>query len=265
MIEAKPAAAAPAYPSAIHATYERLRTHLVTGALAPGEKLKIKVLSERYDVSQGAVREALARLSAEGLVIAEPQRGFRVSPVSIDELMDLTAVRIELESRCLTRSIEHGDMAWEARIVGAMHRLSKMPRGHRDGVDSLPGVEWEDAHAAFHDALVAACSSPWLLSLRQQLYAQSERYRLLAASRIEESRNLDTEHDVIVKAVLERDVTKAVGLVREHLASTADNLLRTGSDIFNAQPAEDAPRTRRAIPVAPAPAPAVSRRARDAL
>ncbi|WP_065065994.1 GntR family transcriptional regulator [Paraburkholderia tropica] len=244
MVEAKPEAAAPAYPSAIQATYERLRAHLVTGALPPGEKLKIKVLSERYDVSQGAVREALSRLSAEGLVIAEPQRGFRVSPVSIEELADLTAVRIELESRCLARSIEHGDLAWESRIVAAMHRLSRMPRGHRDGVDSLPGIEWEDAHADFHDALVSACTSPWLLSLRKQLYAQSERYRLLAASHIEPSRDLGNEHDVIVQAVLSRDVEQSIALVRKHLSSTVDNLLRTGGDIFGMSASVDVVRAR---------------------
>jgi len=221
------------YASAIQGTYEQLRTHLVTGVLAPNEKLLIKNLCERYEVGPSAVREALARLSAEGLVVAEPQRGFHAAPVSIEELRDLTEVRIELETRCLRRSIENGDMAWETRVVGSLHQLSRMPRGEREGNPALPARPWEDSHAAFHTALVSACGSPWLLSLRQQLYVQSERYRLLAAARITRSRNLELEHKTLVKAVLDRDVDRAVSLVTTHFAATSENMTRIGAEAFS--------------------------------
>ena len=234
---------APLYPSAIQGTYEQLRTHLVTGVLAPNEKLLIKTLCERYDVGPSAVREALARLSAEGLVVAEPQRGFYAAPVSLDELRDLTEVRIELETRCLRRSIENGDMAWETRVVGALHQLSRTPRGEREGNPSLPDRPWEDTHAAFHSALVSACGSTWLLSLRQQLYVQSERYRLLAAAQITRARNLELEHKVLVDAALGRDIDTAVDLVTRHFAATAENMAHHGARIFSADATSDkAPR-----------------------
>lgn len=224
----------PNYPSAIQGTYEQLRTHLVTGVLAPNEKLLIKTLCERYDVGPSAVREALARLSAEGLVVAEPQRGFFAAPVSLDELRDLTEVRIELETRCLRRSIENGDMAWETRVVGALHQLSRTPRGERQGNPALPDRPWEDTHAAFHYALVSACGSSWLLSLRQQLYVQSERYRLLAAAQIPRARNLELEHKTLVDAVLNRDVDKAIDLVTRHFTATVANMARHGDKLFGA-------------------------------
>lgn len=78
---------------------------MLDGAHAPGSKLPIDQVAERFGVSLGAVREALSRLTSDRLVIAEPQRGFSVAPVSAADLIDLTTVRIDIETRCLRRSI----------------------------------------------------------------------------------------------------------------------------------------------------------------
>ena len=69
---------------------ERLRSEIVSGALAPGSKLKLVPLAARYDVSRGPVREAASRLAAEGLIVIEDQRGFRVTPISRADLLDVT-------------------------------------------------------------------------------------------------------------------------------------------------------------------------------
>ena len=62
--------------------YEGLRADLLACRVTPGSKLKIQDLCERFSVSLGAIREALSRLTSEGLVISEPQRGFRAAPIS---------------------------------------------------------------------------------------------------------------------------------------------------------------------------------------
>src|SRR5687767_1880662 len=113
--------------SLTQAAYDALRAEVLTCRLAPGTKLVIADLCERLGFSLGAVREALSRLTSEGFVIAEPQRGFRVSPISEAELRDLTEVRADIESQCLRRSIEVGDIAWEGRIVAAYHELARTP------------------------------------------------------------------------------------------------------------------------------------------
>ena len=77
-------------------TYERLKLEILNNVHLPSTRLRIDQLAEAFDVSVGAVREALSRLTAEGLVAAEPQRGFIVAPASIKDLVDLTAVRIEI-------------------------------------------------------------------------------------------------------------------------------------------------------------------------
>ena len=122
----RPARNQPSFTLA-HDAFVRIREDIVHGRLQPGEKLKPDMLSGRYKLGFSPIREALSRLTSEGLVISEPQRGFRAAPISVADLKDLTMVRIEVESLCLRRAIEVGTVDWESRLVAAFHRLSKTP------------------------------------------------------------------------------------------------------------------------------------------
>ncbi len=73
--------------------YDRLQTDILTGKLKPGVKLRLKDLIEQYDTGNSPLREALNRLSANGMVVREENRGFRVPPASTKELMELTRTR----------------------------------------------------------------------------------------------------------------------------------------------------------------------------
>ena len=209
--------------------YEDLRADLLSCRILPGSRLKIQELCARLSVSLGAIREALSRLTSEGLVVAEPQRGFRAAPISPEDLSDLTRVRIEIEALCLRRAIALGDVDWEARLVAAFHRLSRTPeRAPSDPVRS--NDEWAAAHAAFHLALVEGCGSPWLLRLHSQLYDQSERYRRLSVSLARQTRKIGDEHQAIMDAALGRDAEKAVALVTAHMTETTNILLTAKID-----------------------------------
>lgn len=212
--------------------YEQLRADLLSCRILPGSKLKIQELCTRLSVSLGAIREALSRLTSEGLVVAEPQRGFRASPISQEDLQDLTKVRIEIESLCLRRAIELGDVDWESRLVAAFHRLSRTPERAADEPQRVSD-DWAEAHAAFHQALVDGCQSPWLLRLHGQLYDQSERYRRLSVTLATKTRKIGNEHQAILDAVLKRDADKAVALMSEHLGATTRILLtaKVGTDL----------------------------------
>ena len=199
---------APASSSLTQDVYERLRADLLACRLRPGVRLKIGELCKALQVSLSAVREALSRLTSEGLVIAEPQRGFRAAPISAEELRDLTAVRAQIEGLCLDRAIAAGDVAWEAQLVAAFHRLSRTPEREPDDAQRMSEA-WSTAHAAYHEALVGACDSPWLLRLRGLLYAQSERYRRLSVPLAEIERDLNREHQAIMTAALDRDAPRA--------------------------------------------------------
>ena len=104
--------------------YDQIRQDILTGLLKPGEPLRVERLRERYDTGGSPVREALNRLSANGLVGNLDNRGFSVPEVSIEELRELYKTRFWIEEIALRESIAHGDEAWEESVVLAMHRLN---------------------------------------------------------------------------------------------------------------------------------------------
>ncbi|MEM8579745.1 MAG: GntR family transcriptional regulator [Pseudomonadota bacterium] len=205
------------------ATYETLKNQLLDGHFEPGAKLKIDRVSSMCDASPGAVREALSRLTSEGLVVSVPQRGFMVAQMSTEDLLDLTEVRIDIEIKCLRRSIEYGDLAWEARIQSARHQLRHTPVL----VDNAKGVnpEWSRAHIEFHDTLISACNSEWWLKLRNQMFMQAERYRRMLYTYAKMTRDIDAEHEAIVDATLARDADLACKLLAAHAQETANDLV----------------------------------------
>jgi len=201
--------------------FDSLRSDILACRFLPGSKLRINDIAESSEVSLGAVREALSRLGAEGLVIAESQKGYRVAPLSVEDLSDLTEARVEIERIGLFRSIAKGDLEWETNIVAAWHRLSKIP----DPLPEDPNVDrWAAAHAEFHLALVAACGSNKLLQIRSQLYQQSERYRRYSGI-VNRARNVFGEHRAIFDATIARNSGAAAEAIEEHLRSTAKIIL----------------------------------------
>ena len=205
-------------------TYEQLRDAIVDARYAPGEKLRIDYLSRDLQVSSGATREALSRLTAEGLVVAMPQKGFVVAPISRRDLKDLTEVRVEVEGRCLAQSIESGDLEWEGRVLSVHHQLNSLG----DVYDLLGKPEirrWHQLHEEFHDQLTSACTNTWWLRLRYQLYIQSERYRRLSGPADETDRDVAAEHTMIADATLARDIDEALRHMRNHLNRTTEILL----------------------------------------
>lgn len=211
-------------PSLTEGAYEALRAEVLTCRLEPGSKLVIANLCDRFGVSLGAVREALARLAAEGLVVSKPRQGFRVAAISAADLKDLTEVRADIEGQCLSRSIKAGDIAWEGRVVATYHELARTPQRVADDLDRISEA-WAQAHGRFHAALCDACDSPWLLKLRQVLYDQSERYRRLSIPLAREDRDIDREHREIMEASIARDEERASFLLRGHLKLTTRILL----------------------------------------
>lgn len=201
--------------------YATLRSKIIDGTLGPGEKLRVEHLREQLGIGATPLREALSKLAAERLVRSAGQRGFRVAPMSIEELDDLTENRALLESRAMELSVKNGDVAWEARVVAAHHTITQADKAFaKKKVDVL---ERERRNEAFHAALISACGSPWLLELRGTLYDQLSRYRALSL-KTGNSRDVAAEHDAIVEAALARQSKKAAQLVADHVRATATAL-----------------------------------------
>jgi len=207
--------------------YLRLRQMIILGDLVPLQKLKIAELAEELGANSSAVREALSRLTAEHLVEARDQQGFRVAPISIAELDDLTRTRCDIETLALKRSIERGSKAW-AQALKLAHREISNYSGDPQAPEGMA------LHAQFHKAVLAGCESPALLRIWQSLYEMAERYRAIAVRQAGPSRPVVDEHDRIAKAALDRDVDAAATLLTNHIERTAalvrDAILKASAD-----------------------------------
>lgn len=209
--------------------YDRLHEDILTGVLRPGLKLKLKELNEKYEIGNSPLREALNRLSANGMVLREENRGFRVPPAHEKELVELTKTRCWLEEIGLRESIENGDTQWEERIVLAFHRLTRAATAEKTPDEEQHSTrEWENHHQEFHIALISACGSDMLLKYCAELHQQSFRYRNLAE--VVEYRGMHEldEHRELQEAVLNRDADLAVELLKKHYKITSDILIASG-------------------------------------
>lgn len=203
--------------------FQRLRKDVLTGTYAAGAKLKVEELQAAYGFSSSPLREALSRLSQEGLVRADERRGFRVAPLSPEDLQDITRMRLMLDVPALREAIEHGDDAWEAAIVAAYYRLEKVESRLPDGPVILD-EEWSGLHRDFHAALLAACPSQRQLAWSASLFDQAERYRRLSARARKSARRKSNEHKKLMDATLRRDADTAGALLAEHIRSTLRNV-----------------------------------------
>lgn len=201
--------------------YAQLRREVIAGVHAPGVKLRIQTLCDRFDVGLSPMREALTRLSRDGLVRHEDQRGFSVAPLDEGHLEELIKTRCWFNEIGLRESIKNGDQRWEESVLLAYHRMSKLPfyQEGRDGEEFNPA--WEEAHRVFHARLIGACGSRWLMEYCEQLFDASDFYRNV--SRVSHLRRTqrEGEHEKLMRTTLARDTEAAVQLLTEHLQRTA--------------------------------------------
>lgn len=220
----------------------RLRESILQGDLQPGLKINLDRLRSELDVSLSPLREALARLIAEGLVVFEDNRGYHVAPVSLANLTEITTLRADFEALALGHAIERADAEWERDVMRALHRLSRIDR---DPAVPATMEAWESAHSNLHLTLIAGCNMPLLLSFTGVLLNLNDRYRRIFLRANSGDRNVKGEHSDIAQAAVARDRDYAVSKLREHIARTGANLRDALSDELTARQAEfSAPKRR---------------------
>ena len=217
----------------VETAYLALREDIIEGRLAPGMKLRVEHLKDDYGVGAGTLREALGLLLSDALVMSEGQRGFRVAPISHADIEDITRTRILLEREALRQSIQNGGDEWEATLVGAFHRLTKVEEKLNASAQRFR--EWETQNRAFHEALIAACDSRWLRYLIGILYRQSERYRRFALYGTVK-RNVHQEHQEIFDAALARGADRACAALETHIGTTLHSLRQMPPEALQQMP-----------------------------
>ncbi|BCJ89919.1 GntR family transcriptional regulator [Terrihabitans soli] len=199
----------------VTAVYSRLREDIMTGALQPGSRVTIRDLCDRFEVGLSPMREALNRIIAERLILQSDTRRLQIAPLTIKDLHELTKTRCWLNETGLRASIENGNQAWEERVLLLGHRLTKLKgKTTRDPA-------WHEVHRDFHESLLSACGSRWLIEFCAQLFDLAERYRLVARLSAAHHPRSDDEHEQIADATVRRDADEAVELLNNHFWKTA--------------------------------------------
>ncbi len=207
-------------------SYRRIRSDIVFGRLLPASKLKLDRLRDTYGASISTLREILNRLTSEGLVVAEGQRGFEVAAVSIGNLREIAALRLLLESHALEQSFAAGDMEWEGRVVAAHHKLASLERRMREG-DRSDTALWKRYDWEFHQALISACGSRVLMETHAAIFDKYLRYQMIALSFRGDI--AAEEHRVMHDAALARDAKTAVATLVRHVEGGVEHALATGT------------------------------------
>jgi GntR family transcriptional regulator, carbon starvation induced regulator len=200
---------------------DAVRWDIVSGELAPGQRLRAAELIQKYGVSATPLREALQRLAAQKLIDWDPRLGAAVADVSLREVKDIYWLREVLEALALSRTIERADGAWDARLDEAWAGLVKAKRPAA-GVDRETLMAWSRSHRTYHETLLAGCDSEWLMRFNEMLFDHSERYRVYSA-RVG-TRDSREEHESIYLAAKAHDVDEAVAALHRHLESTVSTI-----------------------------------------
>ncbi|MBR8451257.1 GntR family transcriptional regulator [Burkholderia multivorans] len=196
--------------------YHQLRQHIVEGHYPPGAKLRVEHLKNVYGVGAGTLREALTRLVSDALVVAEGQRGFRVTPMSVADLEAITRLRIHIEVDALRESVRSGDAAWEQRVRQSFEMLSAWEQP----VSIEHRTAWEACNRRFHEALISAAATPWTYLILRMLSQQSERYRRVCIGLGDSKRDVHAEHTCLFEAAMRRADARAALALEDHIGAT---------------------------------------------
>lgn len=192
------------------AVYRLLRQEIAQLGFAPGERLPLQDLADHYRVSMTPIRHALRRLESEGLVVSVRHRGARVAPLSVEELEEIQAIRLGLETFLARHGAERCD---DGALAEMETRRGELEHAFRRGdVDAYIASFWR-----LRDACYRCAARPRLLRSLEEQRLRVERYVRYLCRDPEAFALLRRGPDTLLEACRARDGEAAEGATREAL------------------------------------------------
>lgn len=214
-------AASPAHdaPSQSEQAYGLLKDAVTTLAYKPGEYLNTASLMEELALGRTPINHALHRLANEGLVQIIPRKGVMVSPLSINDALELIQVRIANEGLCARLAA--------ARITRAeVEALAEAARAFDAAVARRSITEVMNLDRAFHEQVAAAARNQMLAEILKVLHARSQRFWAISLADESHLAEVQAEHAAIIAALGRNDAEAAAAAVQEHVLSFQRALLQ---------------------------------------
>ena len=200
--------------------YARLREALTTLAYKPGDYLNIASLMHELALGRTPINHALHRLSNEGLVQIIPRKGVMVSPLSIDDALDLIDVRMANENLCARMTA--------AKITKAeLQQLKNLAREIDEAVERHNMAQVMNADRLFHEHIALAARNPILVEILKVLHARSQRFWAISLSAEGHLEEVKAEHRAIIDALAKADPDASAAAVEAHVLSFKRSLLHT--------------------------------------
>lgn len=213
--------------------FQTLRQGIITGEIAPGERLMEIPLAKQLGVSRTPVREAIRMLELEGLVVMIPRKGAEVARITEKDLRDALEVRCALEELAVV-------LACKRITREGKEQLKSACIAFREAISTKLVPSIVDSDIAFHDTIFEATQNRRLVTLTHNLWEQVYRYRVEYVKDFSYHDVLVSEHDAITNAVLLGDEELARQVMRKHIynqeAIVIHNVRRR---ILNQEPSAD--------------------------
>lgn len=201
--------------------YERLRANILVGALKSGQVLRQEELARHFKVSRVPLREALSQLEADGLIEARPRRGYAVTSLDPEEIVELFELRMVIEEhagKVAAQSRTAQDIADVEKIVKAMEALSPDEPGF--------SRQWTLLNYEFHNRIIASSRRKRLTRIAGTLRSTTEPYVGMEIDLTGDAEDAGREHREMLEALRAGDASGLAELSRLHVEGTARRLLK---------------------------------------
>jgi len=193
---------------------DHLRELIVSGELAPGQKIPEKALCERFDISRTPLREALKALAAEGMIELLPQRGARVVTITDEELQELFPIIASIEALA-------GELACEKISDAQIDAIRQMHEDMIEAYRASRSLEYSRLNRAIHFAIFEAADNASLLALYRNLELRIRNIRHTVRQAPRDWKEAVSDHEKILQALAARDGSRLGKIMRQHVMNTA--------------------------------------------
>ncbi|WP_439344016.1 GntR family transcriptional regulator [Vacuolonema iberomarrocanum] len=208
--------------------YQALYTAILSGDMAPGERLIETQLASRFAVSRTPIREAIRQLQLKGLVMQDESGGLCVTKISVQDALHLYDCRIALEQLAVRNACHHAPPAMVEQMeqtLQAMHDIIVTGQAsEKSKTDNSSNLL--DLNAQFHHLIATSSGNPWLAPLLEHVSDKLMLLRVRTLRSAEDLANIHSEHRKIFEAIAKRNEAMAAAAVTEHLVTSKERIVR---------------------------------------